>query len=652
MTAAADARASTHDGHAPGGSLKSLALAALGVVFGDIGTSPLYAIKECVHGPHSVTPTPPNILGILSLMFWAVTLVVSIKYVTFVLRASNQGEGGVLAMLALLPEGKPRKVVGTVGVLSSLVLFGSCLLYGEGIITPAISVLSAVEGLEVATHTFEPYIVPITVVILVGLFAVQKRGTGMIGRVFGPIMLVWFATLAGLGIWNITKMPIVMTALSPTYAVEFFLHNGKSGYLVLGSVVLAITGSEALYADMGHFGRKPIQRAWYFLAMPALVLNYLGQGALLLSEASAGLEVVKNPFFALVPAGPAIYPLVILSTAATVIASQALISGAYSLTRQAVQLGFLPRVRVLHTASDAEGQIFIPEVNSALAVGCITLVLVFQSSTKLAAAYGIAVMGTMAITSTAFFMVCIRRWRWPLYKALPLYLLFLIVELAFLGSNLVKFFDGGFVPLVIAVGIFAIMRVWKRGRALLGQFFQRASKPLDEFLGGLGRGIYRHTDGIEHRILRSDGVAVFLTSNPTGTPPLLMHHARHNRAIHQTVLLVTVLNEKVPRILEERTELETLSCGFHRVRIRVGFMETPDVPQALKHATREAQLDVDIDQATYYLGRETLLATEHGDMGKNSERLFAFLSRNSYQAPSYFAIPPERVVEIGMQVDL
>jgi len=629
-----------------------LALAALGVVYGDIGTSPLYAIKECFHGAHSVTPTEANVLGILSLMFWSVTLVVSIKYVTFILRANNQGEGGVLAMLALLPEGKPRKIVGTVGFLSSLVLFGSCLLYGEGIITPAISVLSAVEGLEIATHTFEPYIVPITVVILVGLFTVQKRGTGTIGRVFGPIMLVWFLTLAGLGIWNIVKMPIVLKALSPYYAVQLLAHNGKAGFLVLGSVVLAITGSEALYADMGHFGRRPIQLAWYFLTMPSLILNYLGQGALLLEGARAGIDVPKSPFFALVPSGPAIYPLVILSTAATVIASQSLISGAYSLTRQAVQLGFLPRMKILHTSSSAEGQIFVPEVNTALAVGCITLVLVFQSSSRLAAAYGIAVMGTMAITSTAFFMVCIRRWKWPMYRALPLYMLFLFVELSFLGSNLVKFFDGGFVPLVIAVGLFSLMRVWKRGRGLLAQYFQRASKPLDEFLTGLQEGVYRHKDGTTNHVLRSEGVAVFLTSNPVGTPPLLMHHARHNRAIHEIVLLVTVATEKVPRVLDNRVSIEALQCGFYRVKIRLGFMETPDVPKSLVEATRQIDLAIDVDTATYYLGRETLLATAHGEMGKNSERLFAFLSRNSYQAPSFFAIPPDRVVEIGMQVDL
>ncbi len=643
---------SHHTPGAHGAGLAALALGALGVVYGDIGTSPLYAVKECVHGPHSVPPVEANVLGILSLMFWSVTLVVSIKYVNFILRANNQGEGGVLAMLALLPEGKPRKVVGTVGLLTSLVLIGSCLLYGEGIITPAISVLSAVEGLSVATTAFDKLIVPITVVILLVLFSVQKRGTGLIGRVFGPIMVTWFTTLAALGVWSILKEPAVLRALSPHYAAEFFVHNGLHGFTVLGSVVLCITGSEALYADMGHFGPRPIRLAWYFLAMPALILNYLGQGAILLAHPERAESIAVNPFFALVPQGPAVYALVALATAATVIASQALISGAYSLTRQAVQLGFLPRVRILHTSSEAEGQIYIPEVNAALAVGCITLVLVFQSSSKLAAAYGIAVMGTMAITSTAFYFVCIRRWHWPLYKALPLLLLFLTVELTFLASNMVKFFDGGFVPLVIAAALFLVMRVWKRGRGLLAQHFARASTPLDAFLEQIGRGVYRLGQGKEHGVLRTEGTAVFLTSNPTGTPPLLMHHTHHNRAIRERVLLVTVVNEKVPRVLERAVEVEPLLHGFFRVHIRVGFMETPDVPAALEEASKLFDVPIDLEDVTYYLGRETLLASAHGDMGRQAERLFAFLSRNSNQAPSYFGIPPQCVVEIGMQVDL
>jgi KUP system potassium uptake protein len=419
--------------------------------------------------------------------------------------------------------------------------------------------------------------------------------------------------------------------------------------------VLCITGGEALYADMGHFGRRPIQLAWFTLAMPALVLNYFGQGAMLLANQHDLARVTKSPFYSLVPDGPLVYPLVIIATMATVIASQALISGAYSLTRQAVQLGFLPRVRIQHTSADTEGQIYIPEVNTMLAVGCIALVFAFGSSSRLAAAYGISVMGTMAITSTAFLMVCLKVWKWPLYKALPLFVLFMAVDLSFLAANMLKFFDGGFVPLVMGIGLFAIMLVWKRGRALLGAFFVRASKPLDEFLAGLRDGMYRGTfrgKDFAVPITRVPGAAVFLTSNPAGTPPLLMHHARHNKAIHERVLLLTVVNEHVPRVSGERTEVEELEQGFYRIRIHVGFMETPDVPSSLEDAIRTKDLPFQLDDVTYYLGRETLLATHQGHMGKRSEQLFAFLTRNSQQATGFFGIPPERVVEIGMQVDL
>jgi len=639
------------------GNVRALALAALGVVYGDIGTSPLYALKECVHGPHGVNASPANVLGLLSLMFYSITLVVSFKYLAFVTRANNQGEGGGLAMLAMLKAKLKKQPIGAIGVIPSVIIFGACLLYGEGIITPAISVLSAVEGLGVATHKFDPVIIPITVAILIGLFWVQKRGTAQIGRVFGPIMVVWFLTLAVLGVVSIVKAPGVLMALDPRHGVRFFANNGGHGFLILGSVVLCITGGEALYADMGHFGRKPIQIAWFALAMPALVLNYFGQGALLIAnqEPERLAQIAKNPFYALVGSGPAIYPLVVLATAATVIASQALISGAYSLTRQAVQLGFLPRVEIKHTSSETEGQIYIPEINAALAIGCIALVFAFKNSSSLAAAYGISVMGTMAITSTAFFLVCTKVWGWPLYKALPLYLLFMVVDLAFLGANLLKFFDGGFVPLAIAVMIFTIMRVWKRGRSLLGAYFVRASKPLEEFLGGVKQSVYRHTRAgqtIAVPITRVPGAAVFLTSNPGGTPPLLMHHARHNKAIQETVLLVTVLNEHIPRVVSDRLEVDVLEQGFYRVRIRVGFMESPDVPRALAEAVDQFDLPFSLEDVTYYLGRETLLATDEGEMGKRSEQLFGFLTRNSQQASAFFGIPPERVVELGLQVDL
>ncbi len=495
-------------------------------------------------------------LGLLSLMFWSVLAVVSVKYLSFIMRADNQGEGGILALLALLPESAETKRRGKLGALVALVLFGAALLYGDGMLTPAISVLSAVEGLEVATDTFKPAVVPITVAILIGLFAVQRRGTESIGRVFGPVMVLWFTTLGVLGVRAILHAPSVFAAIDPRHAVDFFQRNGSHGFVVLGAVVLCITGGEALYADMGHFGRKPIQLAWYGLVLPALVINYFGQGAMTLSAPeSARAEVVANPFYSLVPSSPAVYPLVGIATLATIIASQALISGAYSLTRQAVQLGYLPRVTITHTSSTTEGQIYIPEINWLLAVGCLALVLAFQTSSNLAAAYGIAVTGTMAITSIAYYVVARQRWGWSLTKVVPLVSAFLVIDLAFLGSNALKFFHGGFVPVVIALGIFFAMAVWKRGRALLGGYFQRAARPLDAFLEGVGKGVF-DDDGEAVPLVRVKGAAVFLTSNASGTPPLLMHHARHNKAVHETVVLVTVTSERVPRVTTDRIRLE------------------------------------------------------------------------------------------------
>jgi KUP system potassium uptake protein len=639
--------------HAARAKLAALSLAALGVVYGDIGTSPLYALKECVHGPHAVPVTPANVLGLLSLMAWSVVLVVSVKYLTFIMRADNQGEGGILALLALIPE-RPsmKRKLGRLSMLTALILFGAALLYGDGIITPAISVLSAVEGLEVATTSLKSAVIPLTVAILVAVFAIQKRGTASIGRLFGPIMVVWFSVLAALGIRAIVAHPNVLAALSPHHAVRFFIENGFHGFAILGSVVLCVTGGEALYADMGHFGRRPVRIAWYGLVLPALVLNYFGQGALLIAASDeARATIAQNPFYALAPSGVWVYPLVALSTAATIIASQALISGAFSLTRQAVQLGYLPRVTIKHTSSETEGQIYIPSVNWALAIGCIGLVLAFKASTNLAAAYGIAVTGTMAITSVAFYVVARERWQWSRLRAGALVAAFLVIDLAFFGANALKLLDGGFVPIAIAVAIFLAMRVWKRGRALLAQHFTKAATPLDSFLAAVGRGSFVGSDG-ELPIARTPGVAVFLTSNATGTPPLLLHHVRHNLALHETVLLVTVTTESVPRVVGDRFTFEPLEHGFYRVGIRVGFMETPDVPRALAAIVRRYELPLSATQVTYYLGRETLLATSHGEMGQREEQLFAFLTKNSQNATRYFAIPPERVVEIGMQIDL
>jgi KUP system potassium uptake protein len=620
------------------GKLAGLALAALGVVFGDIGTSPLYALKECVSKEHGVEPTPDNVLGLLSLIFWALTLVVTVKYLTFIMRADNGGEGGILALLALVPE-KLRGQGGRVGWIAALVVFGAALLYGDGIITPAISVLSAIEGLEVATTSLKPVVVPITCVILIGLFAVQKRGTAGIGKVFGPIMVVWFLTLAAMGVLFIARNPAVLAALNPLCAVRFFVAHGHQAFVVLGSVVLAITGGEALYADMGHFGRRPIRVAWYGLVLPALVINYFGQGALLLAHP----EVSENPFYAMVPQGPLTYALVALSAAATVIASQALISGAYSLTHQAVQLGFLPRVTVEHTSHETEGQIYIPEVNWGLAVACLALVLTFRESSKLAAAYGIAVTGTMGITSVVYFVVLRRTWGWPLAKALPLLVLFLALDLPFFVSNLLKFLDGGYVPMMVGAAFFTLMLVWKRGRALLGDHFQRISPEIGQFLEELDQKVKA----------RVPGTAVFLTSSDHQAPPVLVHHLRHNKALHENVILLTVRTEHVPRVPRARAlEVSSLGHGIHRVVVHSGFMQKTNVPKLLHEAAEQKGMAIDFEEITYYLGRESFLATDAGRMGKVSETLFAIMARNAGSATAYFGLPPDRVVELGMQIDL
>jgi KUP system potassium uptake protein len=627
------------------GSLGTLALAALGVVFGDIGTSPLYALKECVSAEHGVAPSADNILGLLSLIVWSLLMVVTLKYLTFVMRADNGGEGGILALLALVPEKLRQRDKTQIGWIAALVIFGAALLYGDGIITPAISVLSAIEGLEVATTSLKPVVVPITCGILVGLFWIQKRGTAGIGKVFGPIMVVWFLALAVLGVIFISKNPAVLWAVNPVYAVRFFAAHGTHGFIVLGSVVLSITGGEALYADMGHFGRRPIRLAWYVMVLPALVLNYFGQGALLLQAPSpeAARVIADNPFFAMVPHGALTYALVGLSAAATVIASQALISGAFSLTHQAVQLGFLPRVTIKHTSHETEGQIYVPEVNWGLAVACIALVLAFKESGKLAAAYGIAVTGTMGITSIVYFVVLRRTWGWSLAKSLPLLVLFLAFDLPFFGSNLLKLLEGGYVPMLVGVVFFAVMVTWKKGRALLAASVSRRSPPLATFLAEL-----------ETRCkARVPGTAVFLTSSALETPPVLVHHVKHSKVLHESVILLTVVTEHVPRVSEEKSlATEELGHGFHRLIVHSGYMQTPDIPAILARAAETRALWVDFTDTTYYLGRETFLATEKGDMGTVAESLFGFLSRNATAATAYFGLPPDQVVEIGLQIDL
>ena len=628
-----------HAAHA--GSLGPLALAALGVVFGDIGTSPLYALKECVAKEHGIALEPGNILGLLSMIFWSLIMVVTVKYLTFIMRADNGGEGGILALLALVPDKLRSKRGPRMGWIAVIVVFGAALLYGDGIITPAISVLSAIEGLEVATDTLKPVVVPLTCVILVGLFWIQKRGTEGIGKVFGPIMILWFLSLAALGVYYIAHNPAVLAALSPHYAARFFVTHGKQAFVVLGFVVLAITGGEALYADMGHFGRRPIQIAWYGLVLPALVLNYFGQGALLLLN--PGRAVADNPFFAMVPKGPLTYALVILAAAATVIASQALISGAFSLTNQAVQLGFLPRVTVKHTSHTTEGQIYVPEVNWALAVACIALVLNFRESSKLAAAYGIAVTGTMGITSIVYFVVVRRTWGWSLAKSLPLLLLFLAFDLPFFGANLLKFFEGGYVPILVAAALFSLMVIWKRGRAFYVEAISKRVPPLATFLAEVDKKC----------VVRVPGTAVFLTSNVEETPSVLVHHVQHNKVLHEMVILLTVRTLHVPRVsVDAALDWQDLGHGFHRLSVQSGFMQSPNVPNLLAFAAAKHRRGIDFNDTSYYLGRETFLATDEGQMGRFTETLFGFMARNAAPATAYFGLPAERVVEIGLQIDL
>jgi KUP system potassium uptake protein len=621
----------------PHGKLWPLALGALGVAFGDIGTSPLYAIQQCFHSEHGVAPTQANVLGILSLVFWSVSLVITVKYMTFVMRADNRGEGGIFALLALIPAATDPSRARVRKVVALLALFGAALLYGDGVITPSISVLSAIEGLNVATDAAKPFVIPITCVILVGVFSVQRRGTEHIGRIFGPVMLLWFGSLAVLGVGHMWGAPRVLKALNPAYAVEFFIHNRFHGFEVLGAVVLCLTGAEALYADMGHFGAKPIRLAWTGLVWPALLLNYFGQGALLLKHP----EMAANPFYGLVPHALLI-PMVVLATAAAVIASQALISGAFSLTRQAVQLGLCPRVTVVHTSGENEGQIFIPEVNKLLGLACVMLVITFQSSDRLAAAYGIAVTGTMAITSVVFYVVTTQNWGWPVWKALPLTAAFLAFDLAFFGANILKFLDGGWFPIAVGLGVYTLMTTWKTGREQLGARITAAAMPLELLLEDISR----------NKPYRVNGTAVFLTSSANGAPPVLLHHLKHNQVLHEQVVLLSIFSIDAPVVpTSERLSLQELGEGFYRVIARYGFMQTPKMPEIMRGA-RKLGLQTEPQLTSYYLGRETLLTRGKTKMAKWRKVLFAFVSRNARPATQYFHIPPGRVVELGMQIDL
>ena len=616
-----------------------LALGALGVVFGDIGTSPLYALKECLSGPHGAGANEANVLGILSLIIWSLIALISIKYVGLVMRADNHGEGGILALLAFgFPvQAKSGKARGrTTATLLVLGLLGASLLYGDGIITPAISVLSAVEGLEVISPNFKSFVIPITVGILVLLFSFQHRGTGKVGNIFGPVTLIWFFSIAALGVHGILMKPAVLHAVNPWHAVRFLVEHKLHSAAVMGSVFLAVTGGEALYADMGHFGRHPIRVAWFWLVFPALVLNYLGQGGLVLSDPTAA----ESPFHRLAPAW-ASFPMVILGAMATVIASQALISGAFSLTMQAVQLGFLPRIAIHHTSEREHGQIYIAPVNRILMVGCVALVLGFKTSSNLAAAYGIAVSLTMLITTILFYFITRRRWSWKAWKSNAVCTVFLVVESVFVISNLTKIAQGGAIPLVLGALLLMTMLTWKRGRALLGAKFAQMSLPLDELIPSL-----------QHRPpVRVRGTAVYLSASGGLTPGALLHNLKHNQVLHEKVIILTVQPQRIPRVKPEAAvEVAELGAGMWRVVVNHGFMEQPDIPKLLLGCA-EHGLVCKPEQASFFLGRETIVPTRK-NLPIWQAKFFALLSRSSQSAMEFFNLPPNRVIELGAQIEV
>jgi KUP system potassium uptake protein len=624
---------SSASGRAP---LLPVALTATGVVYGDIGTSPLYALRECFFGSHSVPPTHGNVLGVLSLIIYSLLLVISVKYIVIVMRADNRGEGGILALTALIAP--PGPAAGARAGLVLLGIFGAALLYGDGMITPAITVLSAVEGLNAATPVFQPYVVPLAVMVLAGIFGIQQYGTHRVGRLFGPVMVVWFTVLAALGISYIVREPVVLTAINPAYAVAFFRENGWHGFAVLGAVFLVVTGGEALYADMGHFGKRPIRVAWFALVLPALLLNYFGQGALLLTRGASA----DQPFFQLAP-GWALYPLVALATAAAVIASQALISGAFSLTRAAIQLGYAPRLDVEHTSSFEMGQVYVPQVNWFLALSTMLIVVGFQSSAALAAAYGIAVALTMTITGLLLPVAAIERWRWPLAAVVSGSVVFVVVDVAFVSANVFKIAQGGWLPLAIALVLFTMMTTWKTGRRLVAERLTARAFALEQFL--------RIVEG--GHPMRVPGTAVFLTAQPRGTtPPALFHNLRYNKVLHEHVVVLTVTTAPVPSVAaEDRLLVESLGHGIFTLRVQYGFMEDPNVPEALL-AARDAGMTIDPEDVTYFLGRETIIVSRDHGMAVWREKLFVLMARNAVRATAYFRLPAERVVELGVQVEM
>jgi KUP system potassium uptake protein len=646
ISAAGTAEIATGDqqhGHHAQGSLAKLMVGAIGIVFGDIGTSPIYAFRETFAGHHSLRPDALHIYGVLSLIFWSMLIIVALKYVTIIMRADNKGEGGSLALLALInrtvTEGEKKK--WTMGIVL-LGVFATALFYGDSMITPAISVLSAVEGLTTVQAGFEPYVIPTAVGILVGLFAIQSRGTAKVGLMFGPIMLVYFVTLAALGVMHIVKHPdVFVQMLNPLNAFKFYFAEPLPAFIAMGSVVLAVTGAEALYADMGHFGRRPIKFSWLYFVMPALLLNYMGQGAMLLSQDPAdALETVKNPFFFLAPEGFRL-PLVVLATMATIIASQAVISGAFSVTQQAIQLGFIPRLRITHTSEHAAGQIYIPIVNWALMIMVILLVLMFGSSSNLAAAYGIAVTGAMLIDGMLISVLLFSLWKWPAWKALPLLFIFFTIDILYFSANLLKVPAGGWFPLLIGAIAFTLLTTWAKGRKLMIDRMAEAALPIEVFIKSAATSA-----------TRVPGTAVFMTTSMTGVPHALLHNLKHNKVLHERVMLLTVRIEDVPFVMgERRIETKDYGAGFYRIIIRYGFMEEIDVPAALA-MVKTCGPQFKMMDTSFFLARQTLIASARPGMAIWREKLFAWMLRNAESAMEFFKLPTNRVVELGSQVEI
>lgn len=617
--------------------LAGLSLAALGVVFGDIGTSPIYAIRECFYGEYGIAVNHANIMGILSLMFWALVLIVGLKYLTFVFRANNRGEGGEIALTALLRESNVAPESRRARGLIALGLFAACLLYGDGMITPAISVLSAVEGIGIITPLLDPYVIPLTIAILIGLFLIQRHGTARVGGLFGPVILVWMCFLAVTGTVQIIREPQVLSAVFPWYGINFLILNKLQGFVVLGAVFLVVTGTEALYADMGHFGTRPIRLTWFVLVFPALVLNYFGQGAILMSRP----EAAHHPFYAMVPSW-AIVPTVLLATLATIVASQAVISGAFSMTRQAIQLGYLPRLTIRHTAATQIGQIYIAPVNWMLMICAIALVVGFQSSSKLAAAYGVAVTSTMLTTTILFFMVTRQRWHWPLVWAAPLAGLFFLVDVPFFMASISKIFHGAWFPLAIGAMFFTLMLTWAKGRRILAAQLRQNMLSIHQFI----------VEVVNHPLNKIEGDAVFLTGSPSVVPVALAKNIKHNRVMHGRTVLLNFQVEDVPRIPNlEKIQTEKLGGGFHRLVARYGFMEDPKLETVLTLA-REQGLDLNPETTSFFIGHEDLVISENSSMTRWRATLFIFMSRNAANATSFFSLPADRVIEVGVRLEL